>query len=37
MEQKSIKNFKELVADFRALTTKVQKDNQSKTKKLKRD
>ena len=37
MEQKSIENFKKLVADFRALTTKVQKDNQNKTKKLKRD
>ena len=32
MEQKSIKNFKKLVADFRALTTK---DNQNKTKNLK--
>ena len=35
MEQKNIKNFKKLVADFRALTTKVQKDNQKKTKNLK--
>ena len=35
MEQKSIKNFKKLAADFRASTTKVQKDNQNKTKNLK--
>ena len=35
MEQKSIENFKKLVANFRALTTKVQKDNQNKTKNLK--
>ena len=35
MEQKSIKNFKKLVANFRALTTKFQKDNQNKTKNLK--
>ena len=35
MKQKSIKNFKKLVADFRTLTTKVQKDNQNKTKNLK--
>ena len=35
MEQKNIKNFKKLVADFRALTTKVQKDNQDKIKNLK--
>ena len=35
MKQKSIENFKKLVADFRTLTTKVQKDNQNKTKNLK--
>ena len=35
MDQESIKNFKKLVADFRTLTTKVQKDNQNKTKSLK--
>ena len=35
MDQKGIENFKKLVADFRALTTKVQKDNQNKTKSLK--
>ena len=37
MVQKIIKNFKKLVANFRALTTKFQKDNQNKTKKLPRD
>ena len=36
MYQKGIENFKKLVADFRALTTKVQKDNPNKTKSLKR-
>ena len=36
MEQKSIKTFKKLVANFRALTKKFQKDNQNKTKNLKR-
>ena len=35
MDQKTIENSKKLVADFRALTTKVQKDNQNKTKSLK--
>ena len=35
MEQKSIKNFEMLVADFISLTTKVQKDNQNVTKNLK--
>ena len=35
MDQKSIEHFKKLVTDFRALTTKVQKDNQNKTKSLK--
>ena len=35
MEQKSIKNFKKLAADFRASTTKDKKDNQNKTKNLK--
>ena len=35
MDQKSIEHFKNLVTDFRALTTKVQKDNQNKTKSLK--
>ena len=34
MDQKSIKHFKTLVADFRAPTTKVQKDNQNKIKSL---
>ena len=37
MDQKNIENFKKLVVDFRALTTRVQKDNLNKTKKLKRD
>ena len=35
MDQKGIENFKKLVADFRALTAKVQKDNRNKTKSLK--
>ena len=35
MDEKSTENFKKLVADFRALTTKVQKDNQNKRKSLK--
>ena len=35
MEQKGIENFKKLVANFTSLTTKVQKDNQNKTKNLK--
>ena len=35
IDQKSIGNFKKLIADYRALTTKVQKDNQNKTKSLK--
>ena len=35
VEQKSIKSFEMLVADFRSLTTKVQKDNQNVTKNLK--
>ena len=35
MDQKGIENFKKLVADFRALTTKVQKDNPNKKKSLK--
>ena len=35
MDQESIKIFKKLVADFSTLTTKVQKDNQNKTKSLK--
>ena len=30
MDQKSIENFKKIVADFRALTTKVHKDYQNK-------
>ena len=34
MEQKCIKNFKKLVADFRTFATKVEKDNQNKIKKL---
>ena len=37
MEQKSTEKFEKLVSDFRVLITKVQKDNQNKTKKLKRD
>ena len=35
MDEKVIKSFKKLVTDFRSLTTKVQKDNQNKTKSLK--
>ena len=35
MDQKSIEHFKKLVTNFRTLTTKVQKDNQNKTKSLK--
>ena len=35
MEQKSIEDFKKLVAGFRALTTKVQNSNHNKTKNLK--
>ena len=35
MEQKSIEDFKKLVAGFRALTTKVQNSNRNKTKNLK--
>ena len=35
IDQKSIGNFKKLIADYRALTAKVQKDNQNKTKSLK--
>ena len=35
MDQKRIQNFKRLVADFRALTTKLQKDYLNKTKSLK--
>ena len=34
IEQKSIESFKKLVIDFRALTAKVQKDNQNKKKNL---
>ena len=34
-EQNSIENFKKLVADIRALTTKIQEDIQNKTKNLK--
>ena len=36
MQQRSIENFKKSVADCKALTTKVQKDNQNKTKNLKK-
>ena len=35
MDQKRIENFKNIVADFRALTTKVDKDYQNKIKSLK--
>ena len=35
MDQKGVENFKKLIADFRALTTKVQKDIPNKTKSLK--
>lgn len=35
MEEKSVKQLKKLVADFKVLTTKVQKDNQMKSKNLK--
>ena len=32
MEEKSVEQFKKLVADFRVLTMKVKKDNQIKSK-----
>ena len=32
IDQKSIENFKKLVVDSRALTTKLQKDNENKRK-----
>ena len=35
MEEKSIEQFTKLVGDFRLLTTKVQKDNQIKSKIIK--
>ena len=35
MKVESVKHFKKLVADFRMLTTKVQKDYQRKSKNLK--
>ena len=35
MKVESVKHFKKLVADFRMLTTKVQKDYQIKSKNLK--
>lgn len=35
MEERSVKQFKTLVADFRVLSIKVEKDNQIKSKHLK--
>ena len=35
MDDKSVEQIKELISDFRLLETKVQKDNQTKTKNLK--
>ena len=35
MKVESVKHFKKLVADFRLLTTKIQKDYQIKSKNLK--
>ena len=35
MEEKNVKQFKKFVADFRVLTSKVQKDNQIQSKNLK--
>ena len=35
MDDKSVEQIKKLISDFRLLTTKVQKDNQTKTKILK--
>ena len=35
MEEKTVEQFKKLVTDFRLLTTKVQKDNEIKSKNLK--
>ena len=34
MEERSIEQFKKLVVDFKLLTTKVQKDNQIKSKNM---
>ena len=35
MDQDNVENFKKLIAEFKILTTKVQKDNQAKLKNLK--
>ena len=35
MEEKSVEQFKDLVADFRLLTTEIKKDNKIKSKSLK--
>ena len=35
MDDKSVEQIKKLISDFRLLATKVQKDNQTKTKNLK--
>ena len=35
MEEKGVEQIKKLIADFRLLATKVQKDNQIKSKNLK--
>ena len=34
MDDKSVEQIKKLISDFRLLATKVQKDNQTKTKDL---
>ena len=35
MDQGNVENFKKLIVEFKTLTTKVQKDNQAKSKNLK--
>ena len=35
MDQDNVENFKKLIAEFKILTAKVQKDNQAKSKNLK--
>ena len=35
MDEKSVEQIKKLISEFRLLATKVQKDNQTKTKNLK--
>ena len=36
MDDKSVEQIKKMISDFRLLATKVQKDNQTKTKDLKK-